>query len=62
VVERWDGATWSLMPLTGVSWPPGVQLTHVAADSPADVWAVGQYAPKPFSAVTVAVRALERPN
>jgi hypothetical protein len=53
VVERWNGATWSLMPLTGVSWPPGVQLTHVAADSPADLWVVGQYAPRSFSAVTV---------
>jgi hypothetical protein len=53
VVERWNGATWSLMPMTGVSWPAGVQLTHVAADSPTDVWVVGQYALKPFAAVTV---------
>jgi hypothetical protein len=45
LVEHWDGHAWTLMPVPS---PPltstGATLASVAATSPRNIWAVGNYA------------------
>ena len=41
LIERWDGATWSLVPAAGTD--TGAELDAVTAFSPSDAWAVGTH-------------------
>jgi hypothetical protein len=51
VIVRWDGAVWSRDALPPISWHGALRL--VAADSPANVWAVGgSTGPTPQDTIT----------
>jgi hypothetical protein len=45
LIEHWDGAAWSVVPSPNAATGPGSgnQLLSVAAVSPNDIWAVGEY-------------------
>jgi hypothetical protein len=47
IVDRWNGRTWQLedTPSPGGVPPGDASLSAVAADSPTDTWAVGNYTP-----------------
>ncbi len=42
IIQQWDGTTWTRTELPGVTWHGS--LSHVAAGSATDVWAVGGWA------------------
>jgi erythromycin esterase-like protein len=47
LIERWDGRAWKVVPSPRPAGSRGSTLTGIAARSPANAWAVGNYYTKP---------------